>query len=56
MCLEYFQNQRIAQKAELMRIQDARVFGLYGVTFSFIKLWLADGTPTISYLKEWLGK
>lgn len=56
MCLEYFQNQRIAQKARLIRYQDDRVIGLYGVTFPFIKLWLADGIPTISYLKEWLGK
>ena len=56
MCLEYFQNQRIALKAELMQIQNDRMFGLYSVTFPFIKIWFTDGTPTISYLKEWLGK
>ena len=56
MCIKYLKNQRIDQTADQMLIANDAVYGLYQLLRVFLKILFSNGTPKISFIKEWLGR
>ena len=54
--MKYLKNQRIDQTADQMLIANDAVYGFYQLLRDFLKILFFNGTPKISFIKEWLGR